>query len=493
MIHIAIYDRNPAVGMELGQLSPQFPEEYRSAVQQISESFGSPDGDAAAPSDALRYAPLADKYLLSLVLRMEAGRRYNRILHYLLDRAEAEFLLQWDLCSLMAQLKELARFSIPEQLEQLGSDSWQSRLAPWKPQVPQEPLRHALLAGACLDDSTKKVRIVIPETQTISLQLINWLMSQLPPALRIRVRFHSGVAVPAEGNGCCLLLCSPEANGRFESGAYGGELADVCICSVPEGCDYQLLRKEFEYVRPLLEAPSQSRKNALALFGREGDWEKYLKLLKIPYQNPRTELQEITALCGSRQTAAQLDNLGYSPKKLESLAKNAPDWLACDLVLHKAVDKYWDKPLPKAKITLPDDSVDKGESGWTATVTTEHRWKSPPPNVIPADENDSQPKTVAPRPPRRTRRKPSKPVNLNLIGKLLLFAALVLLLVIIAKLLLGGLQLSGYPGMLLITVAAQQCLLRTIALVLCCTALGAVGTLLVLMLLRSPKNRGNRN
>lgn len=471
MIHIAIYDRNPAVGLELGDVSPGFPEEYRSHIQQISEAFGTPEDSDIHQQDALRYTPLGDRYLLSFIQRMRDSRRYNRIVHYLMDRREAEAMLRCDLRALMARLKQEAGNSAQVQQEILCRDGWTDELPVPGNQTPNEALRHALYAGAFLPDSTKKVRLVLPEGEELSLQLMGWLLSQLPPALRLQVRFNTNVSIPPEGNGCCLLFCSPEANQLFERGVSGGELADVCVFSLRDGCDQSLLRQEFEFVLPLLEASAASRRNAQILFGEEGDWDKYLALLQIPYQSARTELKEIAALCGSAAAADHLDKLGYPPVQLEILARNAPGWLREDQILYQAVQKYG--PAPKIRRSVhsePDASRDV-------------------PGSTPGDHTPAEPVHVSPKRKRPAPRGPGAAIVL------LLCAVVIVLFAVSVKLILGALTVADRTVTLMIAEDAYHYLLRSAALAVSCTALGAALTVLLQQLYRllRPRRRGRRS
>ena len=66
MIHTIIYDNRPERGYDLYDQSPDFPSQYKPDINEICRCMGQPEGNERR-GPALRYGPLADRYLLSVI------------------------------------------------------------------------------------------------------------------------------------------------------------------------------------------------------------------------------------------------------------------------------------------------------------------------------------------------------------------------------------------------------------------------------------------
>ena len=106
MTHTIIYDNR--TGYRFYESSPDFPEQYKQDIATICSRFTCGKTSASA----LRYAPLGEYYLLSVVFRCPHGSKFHDrslyiVVNFLMDDADANDFFSWPFSSLIPDAVEL--------------------------------------------------------------------------------------------------------------------------------------------------------------------------------------------------------------------------------------------------------------------------------------------------------------------------------------------------------------------------------------------------
>ena len=348
MINIAIYDVQETVGQALCDFSENFPGEYRRDLEGVSAYFGEPDISERTMVPALRYSPLKDKYLFSLTTRVEKGRLYNRVVHYLVDRTEADTLLDQDLRGLYSVLVGLSFQSAQEQWVVLqnmlldlddctgGVHAFRSRELPAHVQV-------LLMTGASLPDQSQKVRLVCSDVKEFPFLCLNWLRDQLPANLRRQIRFNTNAVCPSEAKGLSLVFCSEEGNQTMERMSNsGGDRANVFVSGTDSMPERSIMKQEIGKCAELMKVPDIHRSHAGMLLQEDEGWPEYFRLAALPYETPSEAIHTMIKYFGAERTADFLNTRVYSPEELFALHSAAPGWLKNCYPVRKVIHRICD-------------------------------------------------------------------------------------------------------------------------------------------------------
>lgn len=213
MIYAIVFANRAERGYAFYEHSKDFPPEYLESIAQISNCMSGTQKYAAS-FPAVRYAPLQDRYLLTLILRRPNGsadqtRSHCICVHFLLDAGDADafFSVPVDIglqraAGLMNSI--LADRQIPssdELCETLLSPAEGLRSMHFLP-------RSVLLLGAIFSQTQPPTRQLFVAANTSSVQELDYLLSMLPPTLRKDLSFHTDIATAQESRGIALNFCT---------------------------------------------------------------------------------------------------------------------------------------------------------------------------------------------------------------------------------------------------------------------------------------------
>lgn len=452
MINIAIYDVQETVGQALCDFSENFPGEYRKDLEEVSAYFGEPEISERTMVPALRYSPLKDKYLLSLTTRVEKGRLYNRVVHYLMDRAEADTLLDLDLQGLYSVLTGLSGRSAEAQRAVLQDmllelDGCTGGVRAFRSETLPAHIQVLLMTGASLPDQSQKVRLVCDDVKEFPFLCLNWLRDQLPANLRRRMRFNTNAVCPSEAKGLSLVFCSEEGNQTMERMSNsGGDRANVFVSGTDTLPERSIMKQEIGKCAELMKVPDLHRSYAGMLLQEDEGWPEYFRLAALPYETPSEAIHTMIKYFGAERTADFLNTRVYSREELFALHSAAPGWLKNCYPVRKVIHRICD----------PDRTFSYLE-------------RAPEPAVIPQEEPPRF------REPERERTGAARKLILPAAGIVVMAG----LLAAIAALIGGGLIRVPDGETVLITAEAAGQVLRTLLAALLGGAFGAVLTVVI--------------
>lgn len=219
MIHTIIY-ANRERGYDLYDRSPDFPERALPAVRSVCERMCSPR-PCREERPRIRFAPAAeDSYLLTACISQPDGNRgesrgHHTGVSFLMDREDADALLDAPARTMRAASvltggllsgdEEPVALSAEEFLDYSPDPA--SFVSP-----PEPAMQKALLMAAWYAASPARqgqVMAVSRDGKEEAEACIAWLLSVLPPDVRRRLSFHTGILSAAEGSGTFLKFASP--------------------------------------------------------------------------------------------------------------------------------------------------------------------------------------------------------------------------------------------------------------------------------------------
>lgn len=212
MIHAIVFANRS--GYHLFERTADFPETFRKDIQEICDRLQAFDG---LTDTALRYMPLRDRYLLSVILRLKHGnadclRSHVCAVNFLLEQEDADAMFAGDLrqtadlaVKAARKLMEVRDCALPEYIcrELLQA-------ADPMPSMPQEagiPLP-TLMTGAYYGAGAKLTKQLFIQSTGDPLEELQVLCGNLPPALRRTLRFHTDCVSAAESHGITLCFSS---------------------------------------------------------------------------------------------------------------------------------------------------------------------------------------------------------------------------------------------------------------------------------------------
>lgn len=213
MTHIIIYDNCAQQnGYGLERRSPGFPERYCAELAAVCSKFAS---RAGAEPAGVRWAPLQDRFLLSVVLRFPGGsaaqhRGHYSVVNFLLDGSDADHFFTLPLGRTLPAVIDHARNLYNNREKGLPDGLPFHTLASPSDleQPPVVPLPgEVLLAGAFYAREVPMLHQLFLEDSAPAHQL-QQLQRLLPCALRKDISFFSGLDDACESYGCALNFCS---------------------------------------------------------------------------------------------------------------------------------------------------------------------------------------------------------------------------------------------------------------------------------------------
>ena len=231
VVHASVY-ANRDRGFDLYEQTEGFPEKLRSKILSVSGEIAATN--PADPCTALRFAPLEDRYLFSVIFREPQGnadqaRAHHIIVHVLLEGSSADLLLSHPFTAVAERAMELARRIVGLRNCFLPKEWTASLLNPPHPAPPGRilsPERNLLLlmgaAGFWCSHSPLRHQAYIAASETDAVSHIRDVMMRLPLRLRKTLSFHTGLCSAPESREIALNFCSEETLDRLMADGYAG-------------------------------------------------------------------------------------------------------------------------------------------------------------------------------------------------------------------------------------------------------------------------------
>ena len=231
VVHASVY-ANRDRGFDLYEQTEGFPEKLRSKILSVSGEIAATN--PADPCTALRFAPLEDRYLFSVIFREPQGnadqaRAHHIIVHFLLEGSSADLLLSHPFTAVAERAMELARRIVGLRNCFLPKEWTASLLNPPHPAPPGRilsPERNLLLlmgaAGFWCSHSPLRHQAYIAASETDAVSHIRDVMMRLPLRLRKTLSFHTGLCSAPESREIALNFCSEETLDRLMADGYAG-------------------------------------------------------------------------------------------------------------------------------------------------------------------------------------------------------------------------------------------------------------------------------
>lgn len=241
MIHTIIY-ANRNGGYNFFERSDGFPPEFEEPIRSISGYADSQAPDLGSQA-AIRYAPLMDRFLLSVIFRIVGGnadhnRAHTIIVHFLMEQQEANRFFSLPFCTGAENAIQTARDLLEQYRDTCLPAQLDSLFLPPSVDAPP-PADMEAPAGTVLSGALYCART--PASSQLFLQYRNSpygdlqnLLKSLPYYLRKRISFHTCVLSASESQGTCINFCPPPRLEVIASGSFDGSAPTNKYCWYPD-------------------------------------------------------------------------------------------------------------------------------------------------------------------------------------------------------------------------------------------------------------------
>ncbi len=248
MIHTIVYDNRTGYGFY--ERSQDFPIEYEASVAEVCNAIS--DGkDRVTNEQAYRYAPLKDKFLLSVVMRYPKGnadqiRAHKAVVNFLMDEDTADRLWLYPV-SQCIKAAGLAANEILEKYRGKFIDSailqhYISKLKDTEKIPVSRDKTEILLTGLlCCGDGRVHKQLFV-QTQENPGQLLDSVVEKIPENMRKYIRFMTDVYNDAESMDISLCLHSYPLSTN-QSGSPATDKIRIRLDDVNKGAQFALGRK----------------------------------------------------------------------------------------------------------------------------------------------------------------------------------------------------------------------------------------------------------
>lgn len=328
----AIIYANRDRGYGCYERSRGFPEKYEHMVDRISGFIGQSANTESERVD-LRYSPLEDSYLLSVIFRVRNGnadecRPHNIIVHFLMDAETADEFFQMPFSAAADNAKKLAAAmleqcsgkELPEGLDRYLLSGSGVALKTVKRKI----YPAVALAGALYSRGKSPFCQLFAELTSDPIAEVQALLQDLPPRLRKLISFHTGVLSPGESRGVTLCISpAPKLRNMISNDFEGAERSNKYYC-FPENANdgSNLDQRAVTKAGLLVKLPDR-----IPLYGLLQEaiwtWDEYFRLIEaFKQKNP---LSAALGILPDERVAALLDDGGaLDSEVLMLLERSAP-------------------------------------------------------------------------------------------------------------------------------------------------------------------------
>lgn len=302
-----------------------YAQEIHDICNRLAESSSSTDTQSA-----LRYAPLREKYLLSVIFRVKQGNGMERRTHvvcvsFLMDGTDADrfFRIPFHAAAACAvsTAEKLLGYQDQDLPEQVCRELLQVSDADPAPMRSETPLP-VLLTGAAYSMERKLSKQLYLQTNSAPNAELHNLIRFLPPLLRKKLRFHTGCISAAECGDLTLCYCAGDSLGGIVGSDFqgGGKTAKYWYFA-PYYCRTNRLDDDYQaMVRRLVLIPER-----IPLYGvvRNAipDWDTYMELSLMVKEHPT--LRKVLELLPDDTLAEVVRYAGLQEDQLRQLYRAA--------------------------------------------------------------------------------------------------------------------------------------------------------------------------
>lgn len=232
MIYTVIYT-NGKHGYKCYDTSRGFPKDYIEKIEEIGSRISDFEGDT---STGVRFSPLGEKYLLSVIFRgitsEDEARVHHLAVNFLMDGADADelMLIPYHLAdkmftALSERIAITREIPVPDGFtvsEMMGKIQKRSATA-----SVDADLAGSLLMGALCADPAYNGSYQVFLACTEPAKKLEWLLLRLPLSTRKLVSFHTNVRSASDSQQVTLSLCTADSLDRMSGENFaGGERSD---------------------------------------------------------------------------------------------------------------------------------------------------------------------------------------------------------------------------------------------------------------------------
>lgn len=225
MIHHIIFDNvRDGAGYAIYGCSEQFPKQYERPIEKICDRYLL--GEIIGNTAAIRYAPLEDRYLLSVIFRFPFGsavqpRGHLTVVNFLLEDQDADNLFRngFEQQKVIRMAAEKYRGDIdisPNSMPLLGEEQKDCGM---EALLGSDEL---LLEGALCGAGTTLSNQLFLSQRTDPDKQIRRLTQLLPWALCRQLTFHTNIHSEADSHGIALCFYPPQLMQRARGWKEGG-------------------------------------------------------------------------------------------------------------------------------------------------------------------------------------------------------------------------------------------------------------------------------
>ena len=280
MIHAIVFANRKGYG--LFEHTEGFPQDAARQIYDICTRLKA-SGTACAPG--LRYLPLGQHYLLSVVIHFPLGnadesRTHLACVNFLMDPGDADLFFRIPFSIAASRAEELAHKLLEVRGEALPYLMCQQLVAPCEDTAPAHsgtPLAILMAGAAYCREQTPSRQLFLQVGRSPSAEL-QALLCSLPPQLRRELRFYTGCRSAAETHGIAICYCQPNMLDSIRLSDFsGGPNTEKYWYNAASHQDSRLDTRYTDLAERLLQIPSRVPLYS-AICGGITDWDKYLEL-----------------------------------------------------------------------------------------------------------------------------------------------------------------------------------------------------------------------
>lgn len=369
MIHHIIFDNvRDGAGYAIYGCSEQFPKQYERPIEKICDRYLL--GEITGNTAAIRYAPLEDRYLLSVIFRFPFGsavqeRGHLAVVNFLLEAPDADALFRNGF-----EQKKVIRMAAEKYCGDIGiSPDGMPALAEGPKDHGVETLLDSdelLLEGALCGAGTTLFNQLFLSQRTDPDKQIRRLTQLLPWALCRQLSFHTNIHSEADSHGIALCFYPPQlmqsARGWKEGGPSGTNKAYILEGGRTRKGPPQA-KADREKNAALFDM-IQDLEDSLYPFLREAvtDWKTLLKLAS--QYRKKGSLRPLTEYIPRERISQLLEQGDWDPKTWEAVQAVLPSGMRVakrsDLPAVPAVQAGASREEPAEQVAAPrEESAEK--------------------------------------------------------------------------------------------------------------------------------------